>query len=548
MAFGGRGNIRGFRPTYVSAKTESTSPAAKALSLSQLFEAERTKVLYLFMHPFIEYSPVSAQLLNAVRDNWAFLYAQRLALAQKSQLHVCFCLVTKFMDATIRHFRFMLGGLREVEEECRSLKIPFHVLLGEAKSSLIEFVEEHQLGTVVTDFSPLHVPMSWVENVKSSLPDEVDLIRVDAHNVVPAWVTSNGMEPAAFKIRAKLEPKLDEFLTQFPPAIKHPFNIGPFPKDVEWEKLEAALEVDRSIDSVEWAKPGTRSGLKTLENFIEKHLSIYGEKRNEPNVCCQSNLSPWFHFELHSSLAKNLFCSDAFFAFDMSVGVSPFHLGQIAPQRAILQVKKYENIYPKSYASFINEALVWRELAENFCFYNKNYDNFSGAPGWAQESLLKHSVDKRQYLYTLEEFEAAKTHDDLWNAAQIQMVVEGKMHGFLRMYWAKKIQEWTPSPEDAVRIALYLNDRYNLDGRDPNGFGGEHFSAISILELLSRTFRLLFAGVMWAICGVHDRPFGERPVTGSVRCMTYFASQRKFDVDAFVKRYGAKVYNKLGNH
>ena len=168
--------------------------------------------------------------------------------------------------------------------------------------------------------------------------------------------------------------------------------------------------------------------------------------------------------------------------------------------------------------SFLNEVLTWREMSENFCYYEDNYDNIKCFEDWAKRSLNNHLDDQREYLYSKEEFEKAETHDKIWNVAQLQMVKEGKMHGFLRMYWAKKIMEWTETPEQALEIAIYLNDRYELDGRDPAGY----------------------AGILWSIGGVFDRPFGERPVTGTIRCMTHYGCTRKFDVALLLSSYMSK--------
>lgn len=179
-----------------------------------------------------------------------------------------------------------------------------------------------------------------------------------------------------------------------------------------------------------------------LQSFIESRLRLYSLKRNDPLIDASSNLSPWYHF------------------------------GQISTQRSVLAVQKYKSNFSDSVASFCEEAIVRRELADNFCHYNPNYDNLNGLSNWALETLNDHKKDKRVYVYTREQLEESKTHDDLWNSAQIQLVKEGKMHGFLRMYWAKKILEWTDTPENALKVAIYLNDRYSLDGRDPNGYVG----------------------------------------------------------------------------
>nr|XP_056705873.1 deoxyribodipyrimidine photo-lyase-like [Euleptes europaea] len=420
-----------------------------------------------------------------VQDNWALLYAQRLALKQKLPLHVCFCLVPKFLDATIRHFGFMLGGLKQVAEECQELNIPFHLLTGVAKDVLPSFVTKHSVGGVVTDFAPLRVPMQWVQDVRDRLPPSVPFAQVDAHNIVPCWVASDKQEYGARTIRRKIHDRLAEFLTEFPPVIRHPYSSTIQAEAIDWDACYAGLQVDRSVKEVGWAKPGTAAGLAVLEEFIEERLKRFGTERNDPNKPALSNLSPWFHF------------------------------GQIAVQRAILEVRKHRHRHKESVDAFVEEAVVRRELADNFCFYNQNYDQVEGAPNWAKTTLALHAKDKRPQLYTLKQLEEGKTHEPLWNAAQLQMVHEGKMHGFLRMYWAKKILEWTSSPEEALKFSIYLNDRYELDGRDPNGY----------------------VGCMWSICGIHDQGWAERAVFGKIRYMNYAGCKRKFDVQQFERKY-----------
>jgi deoxyribodipyrimidine photo-lyase len=199
-----------------------------------------------------------------------------------------------------------------------------------------------------------------------------------------------------------------------------------------------------------------------------------------------------------------------------------FHFGHISVQRACLEVQKQKSKHKESVEAFLEEAIVRRELADNFCYYNKNYDNLNGATDWAKITLNAHRKDKRPYIYTRKELDEATTHDDLWNAAQLQLRKEGKMHGFLRMYWAKKILEWTETPEQGLEFAIYLNDRYNLDGRDPNGY----------------------VGCMWSVTGIHDQGWAERSVFGKIRYMNYEGCKRKFDIKAFIARYGGKVYTK----
>ena len=206
--------------------------------------------------------------------------------------------------------------------------------------------------------------------------------------------------------------------------------------------------------------------------------------RNDPTREGQSDLSPYLHF------------------------------GQIAAQRVALEVEGAP-AGTKAKEAFLEELIVRRELSDNFCYYHPQYDSVACFPQWARKTLDEHHDDPREYLYTPAQFEQAQTHDDLWNAAQREMVQTGKMHGYLRMYWAKKILEWTSSPEEALKIAIYLNDRYELDGRDPNGY----------------------TGIAWSLGGVHDRAWAERKVFGKIRYMSYKGCKAKFDVAAYFKNF-----------
>ncbi|XP_071773820.2 CPD photolyase [Centroberyx gerrardi] len=426
---------------------------------------------------------------HRIQDNWALIRAQQLALAENLPLHICVCLVVPKSElSTLRHYSFMLKGLEEVAKECKTLDIQFHLLHGAAGEVLPGFVSDRGLGAVVTDFSPLREPLQWLEDVKKGLPEDIPLIQVDAHNVVPCWVASNKLEYAARTIRGKITKLLPEFLTEFPLVDIHPYTASRTAKPVDWAKALASLQVDRAVGEAEWAEPGSRSGMAMLESFIDLRLKHFATHRNDPNSAALSQLSPWIRF------------------------------GHLSAQRVTLQVRHSGKNTGESASSFIEELVVRRELTDNFCFYNKKYDSIEGAYEWAQKTLKDHAKDPRPYVYTQDQLEKAKTHDKLWNAAQYQMVTEGKMHGFLRMYWAKKILEWTSSPEEALSIALYLNDRYELDGQDPNGF----------------------VGCMWSICGVHDQGWAERPVFGKIRYMNYKGCLRKFDVAGFERKYCPK--------
>jgi deoxyribodipyrimidine photo-lyase len=416
-----------------------------------------------------------------VEDNWALLYAQELALQMKAPLAVVFCLVPQFLNATLRQFGFMLRGLEQVEKSLEDLEIPFFLLRGWPKKEMPKFAAESKVTILVTDFDPLRIKREWKEEVANKL--EIPLYEVDTRNIVPCWVASPKQEYGAYTLRPKIHRFLPEFLEEFPKLQVHPFTWSGKVKSTDWKRVVSSLEVDRDVSEVDWLEPGERAARKTLNHFLKNKLQEYDLKRNDPNENSVSHLSPYLHF------------------------------GQISAQRVALQVKKHQ-IKSEKKESFLEELIVRRELSDNYCFYNDKYDQFEGFHPWAQKTLNEHRGDKREYVYSLEEFEEAKTHDDLWNAAQMEMVRRGKMHGYMRMYWAKKILEWTESPESALETAIYLNDKYELDGRDSNGY----------------------AGIAWSVGGVHDRAWNERPVFGKIRYMSYNGCKRKFDIKSYIQK------------
>lgn len=419
------------------------------------------------------------------RDNWALLYAQQHALERRARLAVVFCLAPAFLGAPWRAYSFMLRGLRETAQHLAEKNIPFFLLRGDPAEEIPAFVRATGCGTVVTDFDPLRIKRTWKHQVAQRLA--VPLYEVDTHNIVPCRYASDRQEYSAATLRPKLMRLLPEFLVEFPKLKAMPRSNMVWHTsrhNGDWDEVFRSVVADRSVGEVLWCRPGERAALAALRQFIRTRLAGYPVRRNDP--CCdgQSGLSPYLHF------------------------------GQLAAQRVARAVQNADAPSSAKQA-FLEELIVRRELADNFCFYNQHYDDVTGFPQWARETLNNHSRDPRPYLYTYEQFDNSLTHDPLWNAAQRQMVVTGKMHGYLRMYWCKKILEWTPSPETALAIAIRLNDRYELDGRDPNGY----------------------AGIAWSIGGVHDRPWPQRSIFGSVRYMSAAGCAKKFDVAAFIQRY-----------
>ncbi len=409
-------------------------------------------------------------------DNWALLYAQQVALERKVPLIAVFCLVPTFLDATLRQYDFMIRGLEELERDLADVNIGCRVLLGTPQDVLLPYLESTTPSLLVTDFEPLRIKKQWIDEVITG--SVVPFHQVDAHNIVPCWVASPKLEFAAYTIRPKITKLLPTYLEEFPSVVRHPFDAPPSPQ-TDWNAIRASLRVDTSVGPVSWLVPGARAGRDRLDAFVAK-IELYAD-RNDPTKPGQSNLSPYFHF------------------------------GQLAPQRAALatpQAGEHSD-------SFLEELIIRRELSDNFTFYNDHYDSFDGLAAWAQQTLNDHRGDPRDHIYGPDQWEAARTHDELWNAAQRELVTTGKLHGFMRMYWAKKILEWSSSPDESLAIGIYLNDKYALDGRDPNGY----------------------VGVAWSVGGVHDRAWFERPVYGKIRYMNANGCARKFDVKSYIRRY-----------
>lgn len=423
-------------------------------------------------------------------DNWALLHASELAREHSVPVVVAINVTPKpnFMEANQRAYGFQMKGLQETEADLRKKGIPVYLFMGSPTDTIPRFASKMNAVAVVCDMFPLRMPTAWCAGVAKKL-SKVPLYQVDAHNIVPVWEASDKQEVGARTIRSKIHQKLPEFFTEFPALPKQDTKLlnklGGMPKSVDWTKVLKAVKIDRSVKEITWIKPGAAAAKSALAKFAKDRLAKFIH-RNDPLTCSQSGLGAWYHF------------------------------GQLAPQRAALAVKEAgKGKAAASSKEFLEESVVRRELSDNFCFYNANYDNLKGAAGWAYQSLKKHSRDKREHVYTSNQLEQAKTHDHLWNAAQNELRGAGKMHGFMRMYWAKKILEWTKSPEEALKIGIKLNDKYSLDGRDPNGY----------------------VGMAWSVMGTHDMGWTERPIFGKIRYMNYAGCTKKFNVRAYEERW-----------
>jgi len=425
-------------------------------------------------------------------DNHALNVAIRTANCLKKPLVVFFSLTPHAHHANYRHYAFMVRGLEDVAEGLRRRNISF-VLRRFPDHDLLKFCAEAQPALVIGDENPTREAELSKSRVAAKIP--VPFWTVDSDVIVPSRLL--GKEHyAARTIRPKIHERLPQFLVPISnPRVKiswqrprglHSLAVGP--------SLLDEFPVDRSVASVSSVLGGTESARATLKRFIQSRLNNYAARRNHPETEGTSELSPYLHF------------------------------GHIGPNTVALAVRSADAPAQERNA-YLEELIVRRELAINFVRFNSNYESFDSSEPWADRTLRMHARDPRPHLYTEKQLENAETHDPLWNAAQKQMVLTGWMHGYLRMYWAKKILEWAPSPAEAYDIAVRLNDRYELDGRDPNGY----------------------AGIAWAIVGKHDRAWGpERPVYGKIRYMSFASTSRKFNSKAYIEKIAALERGRSG--
>jgi len=389
--------------------------------------------------------------------------------------------VPYYPHANLRHYQFMVEGIPDIAEAVARRNAGF-VLRRYPDHSLLRFCEEVRPALVVGDENPMREPEHWREIAAKKL--RVPFWTVDADVIVPTQLIEKE-QYAAFIIRKKLEAQLDRFLmkpknTRAKVAWKAPAKLRSLPPDFD---LTTGWDLDRSVSPVNTFKGGTKEALRLLREFVEKKLPRYGERRNHPELDGTSRLSPYLHF------------------------------GHISPVTMALAVHAAD-APAEDKRAYINQLLVWRELAINFVTYNPDYDNFESGENWAHRTLAEHARDPRPVLYSDRQLENAETHDPLWNAAQLQMTQSGWMHNYMRMYWAKKILEWSRTPADAYRRAVIMNDKYLLDGRDPNGY----------------------AGIAWSIVGKFDRPWFNRPIFGMVRYMSGQSTGKKFDSEKYIEQ------------
>ncbi len=399
-------------------------------------------------------------------------------------LLVYFSAISNFPNANLRHYVFLNQGLPDIEADLAERNISF-IVRRPPNNSLDKFLEEVNAGILIGDENPCREPERWRQVIAKRL--HIPFWTTDADVAVPSKLFPKP-QYGAYVLRPKLYRELPNYLHPLKnPKAQHawrrPKNFESFP--VNSDITAGWKNFDRTVRPVEGFAGGSHAARKRLKYFVQHLLAEYDKQRNQPTFDGSSRLSPYLHF------------------------------GHIGPTEIALAVDAAAKKHPslkEARDSFFNELLVWRELAVNFVKYTPNYDSAECAETWARQSLAEHVHDPREWTYTLEQLERGQTHDELWNASQLQMVHFGWMHNYMRMYWGKKILEWSRDPATAFAHAVALNDKYQLDGRDPNGY----------------------AGIAWTIVGKFDRPWFDRPIFGKIRYMSAASTGKKFDSQGYI--------------
>lgn len=450
--------------------------------------------------------------------NFALQRAVERALALRKPLVVLEALRCDYPFASDRLHRFVLDGMADHARHFIDRSVLYHPYVeaaSQAGRGLLEALAERAC-LVVADDSPAFFLPRMVAAAADRLP--VLLEAVDANGILPLRAADRAF-PTAYAFRRFLQKTLPGHLFDVP--VSDPLagvnlpELKSLPESIttRWPRADEALlagdpkalarlPIDHEVPPVA-IRGGFMAARETLDRFLEERLPFYDERRSEPEGDFTSGLSPYLHFGQigsHEILA-------AIFGRE---GWSP---GRLSPESR----GKRSGWWGLSAAAetFVDQLVTWRELGFNGCALGNLKDPYTALPEWARLTLEKHQEDFRPYRYPLEVFAEAGTHDPLWNAAQRQLLREGRMHNYLRMLWGKKILEWSASPREALRIMLELNDRYALDGRDPNSL----------------------SGIGWCL-GLYDRPWGpERPIFGTVRYMSSENTARKFPVKGYLARY-----------
>ena len=415
--------------------------------------------------------------------NHALEYAIQQANRLGQGLVVAFGLTDNYPEANLRHYTFMLEGLKETQSTLARRGIKMVIQHGAPAGVALKL--GHSASLIVCDCGYLRHQKAWRDRVARQAACRV--VQVESDVIVPLRVVSNKAEYAARTIRPKIHRHLPDYLNDFQPtAVRKPsLNLAIDGIDLtDLDSVLQRLKLDRSVPAVtQFFKGGTSRARQLFKGFLHRRLARYVDNRNQPQTDDISHMSPYLHF------------------------------GQISPLYLALQIQQADSRLQIAKESFLEEMIVRRELAMNFVNYAPHYDSYKCLPDWARQTLAEHEKDPREYVYTRRQLENARTHDEYWNAAMREMRFTGFMHNYMRMYWGKKILEWSHSPQNAFETTLAINNKYFLDGRDPNSF----------------------TGVAW-VYGIHDRAWFQRPIFGKIRYMAASGLERKCDIQAYVKK------------
>jgi deoxyribodipyrimidine photo-lyase len=413
--------------------------------------------------------------------NHALEYAARRANDLNLPLLVGFGLTDDYPEANLRHYHFMLQGLQETKQSLRRRGVRMVVRRGSPDAVALELAREASV--VVCDRGYLRHQKAWRHRVAAAFDGEV--VQVESDAIVPVDVASNRAEHSARTLRPKLRRHLDDYLADLRTTPMDRDSLGLDAEGLDLGDLKSVLgglSLDGRVPPVPLFRGGTAEAKERLRRFLGCQLEGYADRRNLPEADSVSRMSMYLHF------------------------------GQISPLYIALRIREAA-AREQDRASYLEELVIRRELAQNFVNFTEDYDRYTCLPGWARKTLDEHRADKRPHLYSEAHLDAAETHDAYWNAAMREMKYTGYMHNHMRMYWGKKVLEWGRTPESAYRVALVLNNRYFLDGRDPASY----------------------ANVAW-IFGLHDRPWPGRAVYGNVRSMSASGLERKANMAAYVER------------
>ena len=457
-----------------------------------------------------------------LRYNFALDRALEHCLLLKRPLLIFEPLRVGYPWASDRIHRFILDDMAANARVCEAHGVRYFPYIepspGAGKGLLAALSENSCV--VVTDEFPCFFLPQMVASAARQLP--ICLEAVDSNGLLPLNAVRQ-VAQNAFGFRRYLQKELPKHLGYFPNP--NPLGKQKHPKEPKlsrtilskWQPATAALlsgkeeslatlPIDHSVKPVS-LRGGQEAARAHMKEFFEKKIRLYKDHRNEPDEDVASGFSPYLHFG-HLS-AHEIFAEQ--------VKQEKWNPGKLS-LRCNGSRQGWWNMSPAG-ESFLDQLITWREVGYNFSSHRRDYDKYESIPAWAQETLRAHARDEREHVYTLEEFEAASTHDALWNAAQMQLVREGKIHNYLRMLWGKKILEWSRTPQNAADIMIHLNNKYALDGRDPNSY----------------------SGIFWVL-GRYDRPWGpKRPVYGTIRYMSSKNTARKVPVKNYLWKYRPTV-------